>query len=263
METGIAKFDHGPIRELRLNRPPVNALSPELIISLRLAIQNAPGDGMQALVLSGSAGCFSGGLDVPLLMSQSHSNIESFWRDFYGLLETIALSPLPIAAAMTGHAPAGGTVLALFCDWRVMAQGDFKLGLNEVQVGIPLPPIIMAGLRRVVGRRQAESMAVSGLLLTCEQALSVGLVDELVPPEHVVGRALRWCQGILALPPAAMAATRRQARADLHALFERDLEFEKRSAISSWWSPETQNTLSALVQRLRRNPAAKGSGSGK
>src|SRR5258705_13809053 len=118
----IQTVEHGAVRELRLDRPPVNALSPELISALRLAIQAAPDDGARALVLSGAPGRFSGGLDVPLLLGVDRPAMAALWREFYALLGSIASCPVPIVAALTGHAPAGGTVLALFCDWRVMAE---------------------------------------------------------------------------------------------------------------------------------------------
>jgi Delta3-Delta2-enoyl-CoA isomerase len=86
----------------------------------------------EAIVLSGSPGRFSAGLDVPLLLSLNREEIARVWRELYVLLGTIGASPIPIAAAITGHVPA--------CDWRVLAAGDYKLGLNEVEVGIQLPP---------------------------------------------------------------------------------------------------------------------------
>ena len=250
----IQTIDHGAVRELRLNRPPVNALSPELIIALRKAIQAAPGDGVRALILSGAPGRFSGGLDVPLLLTLDRPAMASLWRDFYALLGAIASSPIPIAAAITGHAPAGGTVLALFCDWRVMAEGDYKIGLNEAQVGLPIPPVIWVGARRLLGMRVAERLAVSGALLTSREALAAGLVDEVVPLEQVVERAMSCCERLLALPPQAMAGTRRLARADLVAVFESNLEPELESVIAAWWSPETQATLRALADRLQKKP---------
>ncbi len=124
----ILTIDHGPIRELRLDRPPVNALSAELISALRQAIVAAPAQGARALILSGSPGRFSGGLDVPSLLALDRSTMDTVWHDFYSLLRAIAQSPIPIATAITGHAPAGGTVLSIFCDWRVMAEGDFRIG---------------------------------------------------------------------------------------------------------------------------------------
>jgi enoyl-CoA hydratase/carnithine racemase len=246
----IETVAHGPVRELRLNRPPVNALSPELIAALKHAIDTASGDGTQALVLSGAPGRFSGGLDVPLLLQLDRAAIASLWRNFYALLGAIATSPIPIAAALTGHAPAGGTVLAMFCDWRVMAEGDYKMGLNEVQVGIPIPPLILAAARRLLGLRVSEQLAVSGALLTSQQALQVGLVDEVAAMESVVERAINWCQRLLALPPKAMRGTRRQARADLVAIFDAGLDSELELVIETWWSAETQATLLALAERL-------------
>jgi 3,2-trans-enoyl-CoA isomerase len=252
----LSTLEHGSIQEWRLNRPPANALSCEMIIALREAIEGAAATGKRALVLSGAPGRFSGGLDVPLLLGYDRVRIATLWREFYGLLQALAISPIPIAAAITGHAPAGGTVLALFCDYRFMAQGDFKLGLNEVQVGIPLPPVILAALRRLVGPRQAERLGVGGVLLSPEQALALGLVDELIPADEVVDRAIRWCQGLLEVPPAAMNSTRRLARADLTVCFETDLEAELRQVNAWWWSPETQTTLHGLAARLGKKPVA-------
>jgi Delta3-Delta2-enoyl-CoA isomerase len=248
----IQTINHGTIRELRLNRPPVNALTADLIVALREAVDSAPNDGIRALVLSGTPGRFCAGLDVPLLMGLDRRTISALWRELYALMKALACSPIPICAAIIGHAPAGGTGLPLFCDWRIMADGEFKIGLNEVQVGIPLPAVILAALRRQVGPRQAERLATAGLLMSPAQALEIGLVDELVPTEHVVERAVAWCKNLIALPVEAMTATRHEARADLIAIFRRDLDAELKKVSASWWHPETQATLRAVVDRIKR-----------
>lgn len=248
----ILTIDHGPIRELRLNRPPVNALTGELIAALREAVEVAPQQGVSALILSGSPGRFSGGLDVPLLLDCDSPAIGELWRKLYSLMRALACSSIPIAAAITGHAPAGGTVLLTFCDWRVMAAGDYKMGLNEVQVGIPLPAVILAALRRLVGAHQAERLAVGGSLISPQEALQIGWIDEVAPLDEVVERAQKWCQSLLALPAEAMTKTRREARSDLVAIFDRNLEAELDEVIASWWSPSTQNTLRALAERLKK-----------
>jgi enoyl-CoA hydratase/carnithine racemase len=246
----ILTFEHGEVRELRLNRPPVNALSPELIATLSRAVQVAPREGKRALVLSGSPGMFSAGLDVPVLLKLDRLAMDAVWRDFYELMKALASSPIPIAAAITGHAPAGGTVLALFCDWRVAAEGDSKIGLSEVQVGLPLPPVILSALRRLVGARQAERLAVTGLLVSPANAATLGLVDEVVPAEQVIGRASKWCQDLLALPRVATNLTRRQARADLVGEFARDIDHELAEVSSWWWNQETQAALHRMVEQL-------------
>ncbi|HEX9943165.1 MAG TPA: enoyl-CoA hydratase/isomerase family protein [Thermoanaerobaculia bacterium] len=245
----IQTIDQGAVRELRLARPPANALSPELMVALREAVEAAPGEGARALILSGAPGRFSGGLDVPYLINLDRPAIADAWRELYRMLRALAASPIPIAAAVTGHAPAGGTVLAIFCDRRFMAEGDFKLGLNEVQVGIPLPPVIFKACRRLVGPREAERLSVSGILISPEEARRAGLLDELVPPDRLVERAVEWCQGLLALPPRAMAVTRQTARADLVALFD-EIEAELAGLVEMWFSDETQTVLRGLVKRL-------------
>ena len=245
-------ISHGPIRELRLDRPPANALSPDLIAALRQAVELAPGEGARALVLSGSPRMFSGGLDVPHLLQLDRPAIAATWRDFYAMMRALATSPIPIAAAVTGHAPAGGAVISLFCDHRVMSEGDFKIGLNEVPVGIPLPPVIYKTMRRVVGSREAERLCVQGLLISGDEALRVGLVDELAAPERTVERAVEWCRALLALPPRAMAVTRNLARADLAALFAEETGAEVEGVLEDWFSEETQSTLRELLERMAK-----------
>jgi 3,2-trans-enoyl-CoA isomerase len=247
----ILSTNHGSVRELRLNRPPVNALNLELVTALRQAVEAAPPVGVRALVLSGAPGRFSAGLDVPQLLGLDHVAMAALWREFYALLKALAVSPIPIVAAITGHAPAGGTVLPLFCDWRVGADGEFKLGLSEVQVGIILPPMVLAALRRQVGPRQAERLAVTGALISPQEALKVGLLDEVVAAERVVERAVEWCQALLAFPAEGMAVTRRNARADLVALCA-NFEAEIEAVTEGWWSPQTQQSLRTMVDRLKK-----------
>jgi len=250
----IQIFDHGAVRELRLDRPPANALSPELIAALRAAVESAPGAGAKALVISGAPGRFSGGLDVPLLVQLDRPAIADTWRSFYGLLRALAASPIPVVAAITGHSPAGGAVISIFCDARFMADGEFRIGLNEVQVGIPMPPVIYHALRRLVGAGQAERLCVTSQLVLPDEALEIGLVDEIVEPEGLITRAIEWCNAVLALPPLAMAQTRRLARADLVSLFASSAETEAELGVllDQWFSAETQGSLRALVERLAK-----------
>ena len=246
----ISLVPHGPIRELRLARPPANALDPALIAALRQAIEAAPAGGARAVVLSGSPGIFSAGLDVPALLLLDRAGIAAMWDGLYGLMHALAASPVPVIAAITGHSPAGGAVLALFCDARVMAEGDYKIGLNEVRVGIPMPPILHRAMSRVVGPRQAERLCVGAELVGGEEAMYIGLIDELAPLDQVVERALARAQSLLALPPAAMAITRRLARADLVGLFAGGLEHETEAMLDAWFSPEAQASMRSLVERL-------------
>ena len=244
----IQRIEHGPILELNLSRPPANALSPELIALILQSVREAPSAGAQGLVLSGQPGIFSGGLDVPDLLGRSREEMAQTWTDFFALLEALAKSPVPIAAAVTGHSPAGGAVMTLFGDRRFMAEGPFKIGLNEVQVGLPMPPVIYRGVERLVGPRHAERLSVGGLLIPGEEALAVGLVDELAPVDEVVPRAVAWVESLLAMPRQAMLETRQLARADLCVLFDGPLDLDP--FVDRWFSDETQGAMRAMVARL-------------
>jgi len=246
----IETIDHGPVRELRLARPPVNAIDPALIGALRAALASAVGDGREAIVLSGGPGRFSGGLDVPALLALDRAGITEMWRSFFGLLRDLATSPVPVVAALTGHSPAGGTVLALFADHRVLARGEFLVGLNEVRVGLPVPEVLVRSLAFVVGPRQAARLATNGLLMPPDDALRVGLVDELAAVDEVVPRALAVAQELLALPRAAMSATRARARRPLVAAFDTVDDRVLDEVTDQWFSAEAQATLGALAARL-------------
>jgi Delta3-Delta2-enoyl-CoA isomerase len=253
----IETHRHEAVVELRLARPPVNALDPQLVRHLRTAIESAPALGARGVVLSGRPGMFSAGLDVPALLQLKRPELIAFFRDFFGLCSAIAASPIPMVAAITGHSPAGGAVLGLFCDYRVMARSSdaakpFRIGLNEVQVGLTVPLIIQLGLRRLVGAYRAERLLVAGTLLEPERALAIGLVDEVVNVGDVVARSIEWLRELFKSPQLAMLGTRQTARRDLAKIFEHQENLELEDFADSWFSTETQATLKALVAKLKK-----------
>ncbi len=246
----LETIDHGRVRELRFARPPANAFDPEFIRTLDEAVRSAPAGGVRALIISGSPGMFTGGLDVPALMHLDRSGILGFWKSFFGLLAGVATSAVPVAAAITGHSPAAGAVLATYCDYRVMADGPYKIGLNEVRVGLPVPPAIQYGLKRLTGPRVGDALLITGRLVKPDEALHLGIVDEVVPPEDVIDRARAWADELLELPPTAMIETRRLARLDLAENFAKLDEQTSEVMADAWFTDETQATMKALVAKL-------------
>lgn len=247
----VERIQHGQVRELQLARPPVNALDPALCSAITGAVAEAIADDCHGIVLAGGPNVFSAGLDVPFLLSLGDDTaaLTAAWESFFDAARAIAACPVPIAAAIAGHAPAGGCVLALCCDYRVMASGPFRIGLNETQVGLVAPEGIQRLLRRVVGTYRAERMLVSGDMLDAEQALQAGLVDELVEIDNVAHRARIWLAQLLTLPRQAMLQTRAIARADMiEALQPHHIQLDR--FIEAWYAPETQGALHALVAKL-------------
>jgi enoyl-CoA hydratase/carnithine racemase len=177
--------------------------------------------------------------------------VLDYWREFFALCGTLARVPIPMVAAVTGHSPAGGAVLALFCDYRVMAEGPFRIGLNEVQVGLIVPEAIQLALRRVVGAWRAERLLVSGAMIESAEALACGFVDEVTGVDQVTQRALHWLGELLALPSHAMLTTRGLARADLVAAYADMEALPLQDFTEAFFHPETQAVLQQLVARLK------------
>jgi len=247
----IDVIEHGEVLELRLNRPPVNALSPELLAAIGSQVRRAPTDGARAVVLSGSPGMFSGGLDVPRLFALDRRDLAAALEVFFDTIECLAASPVPVVAAITGHSPAGGAVLALACDWRVMAAGEFKIGLNEVRIGIPMPQIVASMVRRAVGARRAEDLCVTGRLLDPKSALEAGFIDAVAPPGQVVETAVNWCGDVISVPASALAETRARMRSDLVEIIERHGKRDAQRLSEAWFEPELQSAMKQLVARLK------------
>lgn len=240
---------HGEILELRMNRPPVNALGPELVGRLLEAIRTAPREGAQALLLSGSARIFSAGLDVPALLKFERPQLDAFLTEFFSLTEGLGRCPIPVIAAITGHAPAGGAVLSVCCDYRVMAEGAIRIGVNEVEVGLMVPTHIFRALVHIVGGANAERLVTEGKMIESAEALRIGLVNELAPADQVVPRALAQAQRMLALPREAMLSMRAVARGSIHAAFA-EAQLDTRTVGDFFYRESAQTTLKALVARL-------------
>jgi Delta3-Delta2-enoyl-CoA isomerase len=245
-------IDHDVAREIRFARPPVNAFNVDLLERLNEALDAARADGCRAIVLSGRPGMFTAGLDVPELLTLDRKQMLRGWEVFFGAQARLAAAPVPVAAAITGHSPAGGAVLALYCDHRVMAAGKYWIGLNEVQVGLFPGPIIYGALRRLVGARVADRLITGGVLFTPEEALASGLIDRVTDESDVIPATLEWARHFASLPPLAVSRTRAMARADLVNLVANLGPADYEAMNEAWFSAETQATLRNLAERLRR-----------
>lgn len=246
--------DQSGIRVLTLARPPVNALNGELIRKLISAVEGAGDAG--AIVIAGQPGLFSAGLDVPGLLALDREGLTALFVDLWRVQRAVATSAVPVVFAITGHCPAGGTVLAINGDYRVMAQGDFRLGLNEVQVGLFPGGPIHGAFKRLVGGHAAQ-LLTRGALVDPPTALRMGLVDELCDAAQVRTRALEVARELCALPREPMLRTRSMARRDLTDLYgnpdeagHHEREFGAMGA-EMWFAPATQELLKRAFIKKR------------
>ncbi|MCG2633384.1 MAG: enoyl-CoA hydratase/isomerase family protein [Gammaproteobacteria bacterium] len=248
----IETLRHDAVAELCLTNPPANAMGLPFIHAVTEAVRSAPDEGARAIVLSNSGTIFSAGLDVPSLLPLERDGIVTLWRDLFHMMRSMIASPIPVIGALGGHAPAGGCVMAICCDYRIMAEEPkFKIGLNEVAVGIPMPDMLYQVLRYLVGSHQAANMCTTAELMTPQKALRIGLVNELAPADQVRDLAINYAQGVTQLPPNAMQQTRQRTRSELLEMAPEPDEQTLMTVVDSWFTEETQATLRGLVARLK------------
>ena len=184
-------------RVLRMQRPPVNSLSLEVLSSFAESLAEAESDpACRAVVLaSASPTVFCAGLDITEMHEPKPERLHQFWHTLQEVWIKLSTSRVATIAAIEGHSPAGGCMLAMSCDWRVMALADpikgkpLTIGLNETKLGIVAPFWFADTMEYVVGARQTDLLLQTGALLTTEEALAVGLVDEAVAHDQVMSRA--------------------------------------------------------------------------
>jgi methylglutaconyl-CoA hydratase len=218
LENGIAT--------LTLNRPDKrNAITFELINELIQALAEVKNSTARALILTGAGKAFSSGLDLDnlkaLIGRTPEQNLQDS-RTMVGLFRSLYEFPKPTIAAVNGAAIAGGTGLALLCDFT-LAVPDAKFGYTEVRIGF-VPAIVSTFLLRQVGEKIARDLLLTGRLFDAEEALRIGLLKEIVPPEKLTARARELAAQLMESSPLALGYTKRlltdHARAELDAQIE-------------------------------------------
>lgn len=199
-------LDQG-IRVLTLNRPPANAISAELIDELQEQCRAArETDAVKAVIVTGAGKFFSGGLDIKEA-SSGRSRLGDLGRGD-GLFDLWTL-PKPTVAMVGGHAIAGGAVIALACDFRITHEGDHKLGLNEVAIGLCFPIGPFEIVRLAMSNRQARYGMLGAGLYSVNRARELGFVDEVVSAAHLEPRCIEIAKGLAANGRLAYAHTKR------------------------------------------------------
>lgn len=249
------KEDH--ILHVLLNRGKSNAMDIQLVEELIQLLEEAEEDpSIEGLVLSGKEGFFSSGLDLITLFSYNETEMYAFWSRFMVLVQKFIAFSKPSVAAITGHSPAGGCVLALCCDYRVMAQGDYIVGLNEVPVGIVVPESIFKLYSFWLGPGSAYRNLLEGRLFKPEEALSVGLVDEVVPFDRIQTAAVRRLKMVMQFEKSAWRATKLNLRGELIRTMGQGQDIAVEQVLQQWWRPSTREILQTIISNLTQKKSS-------
>jgi 3,2-trans-enoyl-CoA isomerase len=175
----------GEIMTLTLKRGKVNALNDSVVDELRDILKTCETDSrVRALVLTGEGKFFSFGFDIPEFLSFTKEAFARYLTNFTDLYTYLFLYPKPVVAALNGHTIAGGCMLSLACDYRVMVTGKARISLNEIGFGSSVFAGSTEMLRFLVGSANATEILYSGALYTAEEAKSLGLVQKVAPVER-------------------------------------------------------------------------------
>ena len=199
----------------------VNALSFEVMAGMRSAIAAATEQG-RPLVISGRDGCFSAGFDLAVVNSGDQESIVALFTEGAELYQAMVTAPIPVIASCTGHALAGGALLLLSADYRIGRNGTYRLGLNEVRIGLALPNFAITLATHRLERRYLTAATMFAEVVSPERAVDMGYLDESV--DDPLSRACALAQELAALPLDAFAVTKRRIRRPL----QQELESEDR-----------------------------------
>jgi enoyl-CoA hydratase len=236
---------------LRLEGGKANAMTPELLDTIERMLDGFERSPAAAAVLTGYDTYFSGGLALTHIIEFDLVQMRRFIEQFSRAMTRVFACPKPIVAAINGHAIAGGCVLGLMCDWRIAADDPAaRIGLNETQLGIGLPAIVIEALRAAVPPASLVPIAIEGNLFDPAQALAIGLVHELAPPDDLLERATARAQAFAERPPAAVAQVKQALRADSLEAVARTAERETARWLDTWFNPDAQARLRAAVAKL-------------
>lgn len=243
---------HGKVALARLNHGITNALDMESVNELASIIKQIRSDPLvRSLVLaSANTKFFSIGFDIPQLYGLSKEDFSNFFRVFNQTCLDLYTLPKPTIVALTGHATAGGCILALCCDYRFIAQGHKLIGLNEVKLGVPVPYLADCCLRSLVGVRHAREVMESGEFYEAEAAASIGLVDEVWPVEKVVKMAVEKGRQLGSLPKAGYEMIKRNRVAGVEAEVMAKEEEQERFFVECWYSEEARTQLQEAMKRF-------------
>lgn len=199
----------GPVAVLTLDDGKANALRPDLVDALDAALDEAERAG--AVVLAGRPGFFSGGLDLKALPTLSRADQRAFFLRFGEVLTRLALCPRPLVGAITGHAIAGGALLALATDVR-FGSAEARFGLTEVPLGLPLPGFGVELVRQAVAAPWLVEVALHGRVYTHAEAAGRHLFEAALAPEAVLPAAMERARALAAIPVPSFTITRRRLR---------------------------------------------------
>ena len=232
------------IKVISLDHGKANALDLELVARLESELQAAQASSsIRAVILTASGHIFSAGLDLFRLLRDGEDYVRTFLPIACDFFRRLFIFPKPVIAAINGHAIAGGCVIALACDYRLMASGDGLIGLTELRVSVPFPPIAFEIVRFAVPPQHLQEVVYRAATYRSAEALAKGLIDEVTAADALSTRAMVVAKELAQIPPRVFSATKERMRGEAAARTP-DLD---ENTLKAWMDPATHEKISAYL----------------
>ncbi len=236
----ISRTSHDGVATVVIRRGKVNAFNDTVIEEMSRTFGELASDPtIRSIILTGTGKFFSFGFDIPQFLGYDKEQFTRYLTNFTGLYREIFLHPKPVVAALNGHTIAGACMIATSCDYRVMVTGKARISLNEINFGSSVFAGSVEMLKLLVGHRNAERVLSSGAMYSAEEALRMGLVDQVVPEADLEKEADRVARDYATRDPDAFRSIKgllRRAVAEKMANAEKDSIEE---FVRIWYSEKT------------------------
>ena len=238
------------ILTLRIDHGKAGALDAELAQAVIDALESAPAEA-RAVVLTGTGSIFSAGVDLFRIVEGGPDYVRTFFPLLTGFIHRLFTLPLPLVVAANGHSIAGGGLMVMAGDHRLMAAGNGRIGVPELLVGVPFPAGPLELVRYAANPGLVQQLVFMGRTLTGDEALAHGLVDEIVPAESLLDRAYEVARQLAAIPPQVYRLTKRRLRAEASRRMEVSATHDE-YALAVWCAPETHARIREYLERTVR-----------
>lgn len=238
---------------LSLAHGKANALDLEFLHAISRALEEAKDNTeVRVVVLTGSGSIFSAGVDLKRILDGGREYANRYIPVLDEVLEQLFVFPRPVVAAVNGHAIAGGCILALACDYKIMATGKGRMGVPELKVGVPFPASAFEIVKFSAPRSEVQALYYRAETLLPEEVKACGLVDELAEPDDLMTRAVEVAAEFAAIPGESFELTKRMLRSPAVSSMEHNREVYGRSVLDRWSHDETYAHIRGYLEKTLR-----------